>query len=451
MRIITKNQNGLVHFLTRTFVGLQFLKVFIFSTIQLILALCTAVSAQSQEPFLIEGVVVDSITGSPLPFASVSVAGTTRGTTTNEEGRFSMIFGKISGNPVLLVASMGYRTTPKEIQPGIISDLVISLQPSPIQLTEVEIVGLTPEEVIRRAVAKIPGNYGSDSVILTSYIRVRKTVNYKLAEFAEAILENLKDGYYLYDRKELEKKVERSNWPVLLKGRVISDTNLVKAMGDAGKNAFCLSCYFRDDLVEFYPRSILDEREFKHHIFHMNEEAHSSTGKVYHITFDQKDGVKGRFWKGELFIDAGSFAIRRITISSSLKAFDQYEKSKMNRRFTINQKSGWIREMPMGHTEITYAEKGGHWCLSTIRNDYFTIFTLPETGQKISIGYRSDVVVTDVSRDCTAIRNFKGNRQTGVGQRWDQIVGAPDPGFWSSYNFLPVERALGAEIERMGK
>ncbi len=419
--------------------------------VYLILTLFSAVTTQSQEPLWIQGIVVDSITGDPIPFASLSVPGTTLGTSTNEEGRFSIAFGGLSSTPVLLIASLGYHTNRKELPPENRSNLVIQLQPAPIQLTEVEIVGLTPEEVIRRAVSKIPGNYGKDSVLLTSYVRVRKTVNHKLAEFAEAILEDLKDGYYSYGRNDLEKKHERSNWPALLKGRVISDTNLVKAMGDAGKDAFCLSCYFRDDLVEFYPRSILDEKEFKHHDFYMKEEVQESTGKVYHITFDQKDGAKGRFWKGELLIDADSFAIRRITISPSLKAFDQYEKTKTDRRFTINKKPRWIREMPMGHTEINYSDKGGYWCLSTIRNDYYTIFTLSETGQKISIGYRSDVVVTDVSRDRSIIRNFRGDRQTGVGQRWDQIIGLPDPGFWSSYNFLPVERALGAEIEKIGK
>ncbi len=431
--------------------GLQFLKVLIFSAIQLILALCTVVSAQSQEPFLIQGVVVDSITGNPLPFASVSAAGTTRGTTTNEEGRFSMVIGEIPGNPVILVTSMGYHTTPKVIPPGIINNLVIELQPAPIQLTEVEIVGLTPEAVIRQAVANITRNYGNDSVILTTYIRVRKTFNNRLAEYAEAIVDDLKDGYYPYRHKELEKKIERSNWPSLLKGRVTSDTNLVNAMGDAGKDAFCLSCYFRDDLVEFHPQSILDEQELKYNDLRMKEETRESSGKIYHITFDQKDGVKGRFWKGELFIDANSFAILKISISPSLKGYKYYRKTAMTRLFTLLGKPGWIREMPMGHTEITYSKKDTCWSLSTIRNDYYTSFTLPETGQRISIGYRSDVVVTDITRDRTVIRKFKGNKQTGVGQRWDQIAGAPDPGFWGSFNFLPVETTLGAEIEKIGK
>jgi len=404
--------------------------------------------ATAQEILSLSGEVVDATNGRPVPFAQLSLLGTTLGTSSNEDGRFMLSWPAGKGSDTLLVASMGYITLRIPVQNNA-GEVRLNLVPSPIQLAEVEIVGLTPGEVIRRAVSRIPQNYGPDSVLLKAYVRIRKTFSRRLAEYTEAIVENLKDGYYHYDRNDLDKKGKNSNWPRFSMGRVISDTLLVNAIGDAGKDAYCLSCYFRDDLVEFYPRSILDEKEFIDHELRMKEEISEGTGKVYHITFDQKEKVPGNRWKGELFIEPVGFAILKIIIQPSPRGYLNWEKNRGKRLYTLDGTYGWIREMPLGRTEVTYARKGEFWTLNTIRNDYQTTFTLASTGRKLNIGYKSDVIITDVTRDPLILRSFTGDKQTGVGQRWDQITGKPDDAFWNQANFLPMEEGLARQIEEL--
>jgi len=313
----------------------------------------------------------------------------------------------------------------------------------------VEVVGLTAPEVIRRAVERIPDNYGKDSLLVTAYIRVQKIVNNRMAEYTEAIVQDLKDGYYLYPKKDMRKKHERSNFPNLLKGRVKSDTALVNSMGDVGRQAFCLSCPFVLDVAEMYHNTALDEGMFDKYDYRMKEISDSEGRKVYHITFDQKDNVSDMLFSGDIYVSASDFAILKFVYKPSMKAFDTYEKTKYKRPFTIRGTGGWIMEMPMGQNVVTYAQREGRWTLATIRNDYAMVYVNQVNGKKVRYQYKTDLVVTDVTRDRPALKAFKGNKSLGTDQRWDQLVGQADEAFWQKYNFLPVEEAIRKSLKEM--
>ena len=397
--------------------------------------------AGGQETIRVSGKITDRETHKPLPFAQISLKNTALGTASNEDGNFSLSYPVLAGNDTLSIFYLGYKTATVPLNKRDTALLVIELIPSALQLSEVEIVGLDPKEVIRRAVERIPENYGKDSVLLTAFVRVRKMLNNRQAEFAEAVIEDLKDGYYHHpgSAREQDEKWEKSNIPLLIKGRVNSDTNIVNALADIGKNATCLSCYFKEDLVEFYPRTILDEKEFGNYDFKMEELSGTEGGKIFHIYFDQKPGLHKTLWKGELYIESGSYAIEKILLKPSLNGYETYEKRKQNKVYTLLNKDGWICEMPLGQTLVNYSSRGGTWALHSIRNEFWYTFTNLQTGQKAKYTYKSEVVVTDISRDPATIRSYSGDKTAGSGKRWDQIAGPPDVSFWAHYNYLPPE------------
>ena len=46
--------------------------------------------------------------------------------------------------------------------------------------------------------------------------------------------------------------------------------------------------------------------------------------------------------------------------------------------------------------------------------------------------------------------SFQKVRKTGgADQRWDQIVGQPDPEFWADFNYLPIESELEKSLQRL--
>jgi hypothetical protein len=405
----------------------------------------------SQDFLEVRGRVVDSVNGNPLSFAQISLLHTGLGTTTNEEGSFRLGIPPGSWEDTLVVFYLGYRprffTARECLSPG----TVIALMPVPLQLSEVDILGLTPQEVIRRAVAAIPTNYGKEPLILTAFVRSRKSVNNKLAEYTEAIIEDYKTGYYLYKQGETEKKHRQSNVPHLVKGRVTSDTSLVNAMGDVGRNVGCLGCNFIHDVVEFYHRTILDESLFRHYDLSMEEMILPEGGKIYHIRFAQKKDAKERLWKGDLYIEAASFAVMKLSQKPSMFAYDAYEKTKYNRGYTILNKPGWVEEMPFLDQTVTYSKRDSVWYLSSIRTENWMTFTYPPNGQRLKFSYKNDVVVTNATRDPEKTSDFKGDKILGTDRRWDQIIGRPDESFWAKFNYLPVEEALKNAVEGIGK
>ncbi len=404
-----------------------------------------------QNFFVIKGRIVDSTSGNPLSFAQISLHHTGLGTTTNEEGNFRLDIPATNLEDTLLIYYLGYETLKIPVKTCLVSFIDISMKPVMFQLSEVEVVGLTPQEVIRRTVARIPANYCKHPLILTAFIRSQKSVNNKLAEYTEAIIETFKNGYYLYKSGEAEKKQKQSNIPLLLKGRVTSDTNLVNAMGDVGRNVGCLGCNFINDLVEFYHQTILDEALFRYYDLSMEELILPKEGKIYKIRFAQKKDVKERLWKGELIIDAASFAVMRITQKPSMYAYETYEKTKYNRSYIILNKPGWVEEMPFIEQTIIYSKRDTSWFLSSIRTENWMTFTYPANGQKLKFSYKNDVIITDATRDPEKIKNFKGDKILGTTQRWDQIIGRPDDTFWASFNYLPIEETLKNAVEGIAK
>jgi hypothetical protein len=411
----------------------------------------SVIPGNSQELLTLTGRVSDSFTGKTLPFAQLSIRNSTLGTVSNEEGQFKLVVPQGHADDTLMVAYMGYYTLAYPLKTMTGADVMISMIPGPLLLAEVEIVAFSPEEVIHRVVANIPANYGPDSLILTAFVRSQKFVGGKLAEYTEAIIEDLKTGYSLYDRKQEKEKKARSNIPLLLKGRVISDTILVNAIGDPGKSAGCLGCNFVHDFVEFYHRTVLDEGQFKFYTFRMEELTMAEGGKIYHIWFDQKKGVKETLWKGELYINAMDFALLKITQKPSFEAYDQFEKQKYTRAFTINNIPGWFEEMPLMEWTTTYARRDGQYYLNTIRTHNWLTFENPSSGQKVKFAHKNEVVVTDATRDPEKIRNFKGDKSVGVNQRWDQVIATSDDHFWAEFNYLPVEEKLKKELLQISR
>jgi len=84
----------------------------------------------------VKGKITDTKTGSPVPGASVKIKGTRKGTTTNNEGLFSL---PASVNDVLEISFVGYKTQSVTVTGS--ADMSVALEPGAADLNEVVIVG----------------------------------------------------------------------------------------------------------------------------------------------------------------------------------------------------------------------------------------------------------------------------------------------------------------------
>ena len=99
--------------------------------------------AATTNDITVTGVVKEKLTGESLPFATVSVRGSSNGTVTNIDGQFTL-FKVPSDTSALLISYVGYKPTTYFLNPDVAKvDLVIELESSGIELNTVEIVGET--------------------------------------------------------------------------------------------------------------------------------------------------------------------------------------------------------------------------------------------------------------------------------------------------------------------
>lgn len=105
----------------------------------------------------LSGRVVDDKTNEPIPFASVGIIGTARGTSTNGEGEFSIL---LSDTDTLKVTCVGYQS--RLVRPTQ-SSWVIRLQPSVTQLRPVLVAGkkLDARDVLQKAFKNVPQNFNA--------------------------------------------------------------------------------------------------------------------------------------------------------------------------------------------------------------------------------------------------------------------------------------------------
>lgn len=116
---------------------------------------------------LVTGKVVDADSGAPVPFASVGIVGTALGTSTNQQGEFTLA---LSGRSSVKVTCIGYESQVITVVSGTVT---IHLKPTSTLLDEVVIYqrAVNPRKVVRKAFSNIAVNYTNESFLQKFFYR----------------------------------------------------------------------------------------------------------------------------------------------------------------------------------------------------------------------------------------------------------------------------------------
>ena len=133
------------------------------------------------------GIVLDSKTGQPVPYASVSVPGAGVGTVADGQGRFVL---PLAGGQ-LQVSSVGYATATVA---ATAAPLAVRLRPAAYELAGVQVRGesLDPRKIMKKVLAALPKNYEQADYMAEAYAHRRltnfDTLRYE-AEYVSQIFE----------------------------------------------------------------------------------------------------------------------------------------------------------------------------------------------------------------------------------------------------------------------
>ena len=117
------------------------LKKFIPKLTVMIFLLFIGMSSAFAQTGKVQGTVTDASDGSPLPGATIQIKGTTTGTVTDMDGKYSI---NVQGSVTLVFSFIGYETEELTAKPG--ATINVSLKPTPANLNELVVIGYGVEK-----------------------------------------------------------------------------------------------------------------------------------------------------------------------------------------------------------------------------------------------------------------------------------------------------------------
>ena len=134
-------------------------------------------SFSQEETIRIQGKVVDSQAGA-LAYANVYLKGKSIGTVTNDLGEFDFRAPASCMHDTLIISYVGYKSYESELLK--IEAAVFRLESYPTQLQEIEVRDISPESIMRKALASIGKNYPVEPYLLKGFYRdwkVRESID----------------------------------------------------------------------------------------------------------------------------------------------------------------------------------------------------------------------------------------------------------------------------------
>lgn len=374
----------------------------------------------AQTPSIITGTVTDTA-NRPLPYASVRVKGTGSGTVANNAGKFSLQLLLVHSRDTVLISCMGYLEKQVAIKDIPVSGkLSIHLQQQVRDLQEVIVQPLNPLDLIREAIARIPVNYYNQPHISHGFYRIDTKKGEEHIMLSEAVFDIRNPGY----------SSGRSNEFRLVKMRSVQDDQASHGI-DLGIKPKGLYAY--DIVGDISESELLNKNGLKNHQFRFRGIITLQGRQAYHISFDQREGLRESLYKGNLYLEVNSMAIMAVRYTRSPRGI-QYAKYGTAAERTILKMMGMDIDVQKDDMEITYQQYGDKWLLAGVRNDNTLNFKSNRAYYDFPADIRVDYIVTGV--DTANIASFTAKETLGSNKFIEHQEDAVVKDFWKDYNII---------------
>lgn len=373
-------------------------------TTSLMLLLCSMMYSQT---IIITGKVQDADNGRPLAYAHVGIPEKGIGTITGEDGGFTLKIPQAYAESRLSVSFIGYVTYERPLS-SLRSPVAIRIKAAPTSLQEVVVLDERGvEDIIRRAVRRIPDNYPDYPTSVTGFYRESRTnASREYLYMAEGVLDIYKTSY----RNSKEGQVG------LIQGRkvILSAEEVEQHSGFSSGHMAAHRFDFVKNREDF-----IDENYFEDYKYWIETVTFYEGKPVYVIGFNRAEGGKGRM-KGSIYIDTLSYAFLRAQfeiLPEGLRKIDDYPLyagSWNANRYTAN-----------------YRKVGDKWHFSN---------ALREGVYRDGGLYSNEIAITEIP-------SGKGQpvpylERLKRGDEFLGITGEYDEDFWKNYNTTPLSSGL---------
>jgi len=380
----------------------------------------------------LKGRILDRTSGDPIPFATVSIDGTQLGTIANSAGDFIFKYHGIYSDDSVIISCMGFKIQKFRLDKMDTLFNEILLQPDFIPIQEVVIRKTDPVYLLHSAISKIPDNYYTGPVNLTTFYRESVKKGNKYVIISEAILEIFRSAFkedYPFDQVKV------------IKGRKNVDINRTDTVSLRLKAGLQTSLFL--DIVRNKPE-FFNEDFFQYYSWDMTDIILDNDRYVYVITFKQYTYTQPPHYEGKIYIDMESLAIRAFEFNINPETIDKAA------RYLVIHKPRDFDVIPVSaQYYVRYREEKGRFYLSYILSD--NVFRIRKKTQILSRTFQTttEMAVTDIKTD--NVTTFKAKETTDINDLFINQVGGYDEKFWGEYNYIKPDEPLEEALKRISK
>ena len=245
---------------------------------------------------ILEGTVKERESGEPVAYCTIGIVETGMGTVTNQNGQFLLKIPDSLRYTYIHFSHIGYETQliPAALLTESRADVYLETRYVPLEAVIVRLVN--PQKLIKDMLDARARNYASAPYYLTTFYREGVDGKRGFANLTEAVFRVFKTGYNNMQPDQVK----------MLKMRTITNLNIVDTVAmkmKAGVNA-CLLLDIIKNIPDFL--TLNDEN-----MYYYTKIAMVVTNErlAHVVTFEQKPGIKGPLYKGELYIDEANFSL----------------------------------------------------------------------------------------------------------------------------------------------
>ncbi|MGA1978576.1 MAG: carboxypeptidase-like regulatory domain-containing protein [Bacteroidales bacterium] len=378
----------------------------------------------------ISGTVIDDESGEPLPSASIAIRHKGKGTIANASGEFSLRITSDCLPDTLNVSFIGFVSREIPVKNSLGNNFSIRMKREYVSIPEIIIRTKIPQEIIYKAVAAIPENYGNTPAMLTGFYREGVMKKQELQIYSEAVVQIYKSAYtasLVKDQMRIYKSRKIENTKT-------SDTLAIRLK--AGLST-CLDLDVIKNLVDFLSRETMPEYSYR-----ITDIVSTDDETAYVIDFEQKEGVDLPRYRGSVYINADDYAIVRVEFELHPKFIREMKDS------FITKESHEYNTWPVSvKYSISYRKINNRYFMDHVRGDL--VFSSKQKKKLFSTQFNVffELAVTGVNT--ASVSRFERNELAPLNSIFSETIKDYDAGFWGDQDFLKPEDNLLQALKNM--
>ena len=378
----------------------------------------------------ITGTIIDADSDEPLPFATIGLKNTGKGTVTNSTGEFGLkiVPGWISDT--LAISYLGYLGREIPVEQALGNNFTIRMTREFISIPEIIIRTQVPQEIIYKSTSAIARNYGNTPAILTGFYREGVMKKQELQNYSEAIIRIYKSPYtgsLLGDQIKILRSRKIEN---------VDRTDTLAVRLKAGLST-CLELDGVRNIFDFISRESMPEYKYIiTDIVSFDEEA------AYVIDFEQRESVDLPLYRGSLYINTDDFAI----LHADFELHPKYI-SKMKSSFISSSSRGFDTWPQTVKYSVSYRKFNNRYFLNHVRGDL--IFTSKQKKKLFNSQFNVFFELAITGMNIENVSRFDREELAPIHSVFSKTITSYDPDFWENQDFLRPEENLLQALKNM--